>query len=361
MTGKPPSQADVTIVQRSVDMPSSRAARRNKIRSDALEALTVGAGATETGTIVTNNSTRDWLLFHVTSTSTDSIAAEDLSGRILVTDDGGNLVYGAAGSIVDGFFSFAEGGIVRPGWSVDYSITNSSGAGADVYVYPHLSRSSVDDIGQDTGTTEPTPDDIIDQFERADVLAPYTYIDESGGTDNNWQEETGTVFEGTKALAWEGSQSGGDVLLSMPGDGLDGYPERGGDPFSVRVNGQPDGEQMYSAVLFGFDAALENGYMLRIPHGGNSDLWVYKRTDGSWSTVGQIGSIKGSADGEFHRFDIDFDRDISVSARRQDGSTVASGTATDSAPRHDNGGFGWRISSADNAGSKIIFDDAKFR
>lgn len=358
MTGKKPSHADVQVIQREVDLPSSRSARRDKIRSDLLE-NSAASGGTQTGTIATNNSSQNWLLFSVSSTVDESVAPGDVSLEIKVKDSDGNLVYGGAGDLSGTQpISFGEGGIVREGWTIDYRIVNNSSSTATFHLYPYLSRSSVDDIGSSTGDgTTVDPDTHIDDFERTNVRNPYTYTNYSGTTNDKFAEETGNIYEGTKALKFEGT-SDTEVFLSMPGDGLSNYPSLG-DKWSIRFNPEVIDSSVYRfGILFGMDSTIDNGYLLRLSPGGSA-CTLYKLTDGSSETLGSVS--QRFDDPEFYRAQVEGKDPLDIVFYDKSGNKLSSVTADNPSPRHDNGGFGYWIEGFGNSTDKVIADDAKMQ
>lgn len=151
------------------------------------------------------------------------------------------------------------------------------------------------------------PDSVVDNFENADADPAGVYdsgetlADYYAGASNTWERTTSDAPEGQHGLSQLDGESGSSsVLISLPGDGLNRYPEAGETVgFLIRYE---DVDRPFPGIILLADGPPDSndGYQFIWRH---DDMRIVKNDDGGFSTLSD--TTNGLTAGDWHWAEVD--------------------------------------------------------
>lgn len=338
--GKPQTQGDVDVIKSEVERPGDRGRKRDEVRGDPTTDSISGTGSS--GTLLTNNSAGNWWL--------DGIGGYALGAspnvvclQVDIEDENSNVVTKFAGPI--GSLPWDIGGhIVKPGWSVTYTIEQSDSASYNIQLAPMTRKAAPGTGGDDGGATPPT---IIEDWERPTPLADYT------GDTASASLNTSTTFNQDTSL--ELPSDGNSYTISST-SGLPSYPQEG-DSFEVAMfhtaGYNETSNNVRTLMMFG-GSDTSNTYQL--VYSWKFGVIEVRRVE-SGSVVEDTQADFKVDGNEWLEFAVDWGDPIVATVT--DGDTSAQASLPDDLSQDLRGDFvAWRLDSGET-GETALFDYAR--
>lgn len=291
------SRTDVSEIAVEIDRPLDRARKRNELGGAADSAAVEITGSGATGTLITNNSSGAWYIEHVTVSALGAT-----TGTVAITldvkDSSGTTHYTGTTEVTSGVVDF--GGVpVLTGWTVDYTIEQDDSNTYTVNVHPLLRQPTPENASDDTVHSS----NNVDGYEHN---ALGTYYSGDAGSFSIVQTPT---HQRNFALQADSAASGGDNIYSVPGDGLENYPDSD-QSFKVYVRSTTAGggsNTHIQTILFGVDSSV-NAYGVRIDWYTGDNVYVADYENGSQDTIqARDTSVDGGLQAD-HWYRVEVDR-----------------------------------------------------
>ena len=266
--------SNVASIDVEVNRPEDRSAKQNKLRSNQSTPSISGSGST--GTIVTNRSAGDWFLRDVTAHALGVSNHGVVQVKINIRDSSDNTVTTAIMDVTDGKLDFG-GHVVKPGWDVQYNISQNDSSSYNVELYPIFRKPDPSDTDSGGSIEDDPGDNSVEDFERSSPLNDYT------GDTGEFTVTTTEPYYNSNSLAYDTSTTGG--YHTVVTDSLDNQPS---EPYTLkcRIRSQAadsdgSGEDRLGFVI----GANSSGEGIRATFRPERDTFYIAENEGSTSTL----------------------------------------------------------------------------
>lgn len=194
--------SDVQRIDVEIDRPVDRSAKEGTVRGND-DGTISATGSGGSSTLVENNSESSWYLEHATCQALGA-GAGIVQVTVQVRDASDNVITsGICDATGNGHIPFA-GQIVKPGWDVHATVSQSDSESYDVTVIPVIRKPSP------TSPKHIEPVQVIDDFE-SQSLSAYTA---TSGAKSDWSFNTNDTYHGNVSIE---TSTGGAGLQSTSG------------------------------------------------------------------------------------------------------------------------------------------------
>lgn len=333
------TNSTVSDVEVEIERPVDRGRKRDVTRTNTLDTSISGSG--DTGTIKENTSSANWFVDTVSATALGA-AVGDVVVEATIEDTNGNIV----SRIGADAFSFPVdfgGHIMKPGWTLMYSVEQDTSNTHNVSIYPVIRKP---EPGSDTGGSDSDRSATrIDSFEDGD-------ISEYSGDTGNFSVVTNDSVHLDNSL--ESSATSPVSITST--SGLENYPEVGDtiEFWTKATNLSPDTARV--GAMFG----VEGGGHYQVRMNYNDRKAIILDNDGTGAEVLEISPyIDGLEPDQWDNIQVDWGgSEITVTVTPGGDGESVSATATSFNHEETTGGFGWFAALTDGSES-VRADNAK--
>lgn len=316
----------VTEVDVEIERPVDRGRKRDVTRTNSATQPISGSGGS--GTVKTNTSTSNWWIDHVTASALGATPGAVVV-EIQITNTDGSVITSVTGDVHD--YPMDLGGhVMKPGWSLDYVVSQDDSNSYDVDIHPIIRKPEPGSSGgsgdsDDTGTST-----RIDSFEDGG-LTEY-----SGDTGDFSVVSTDSVHLDNSL----GTSSTSPVEIHS--GSLENLPERG-DTFSWWAKTSDlSMDTARIGVFFGRQDA-SNNYHVRMNY-NDAKLYLNENSSTGANVSDFSGSVSGLANDQWDKYRVEWSgSSITAKVFPGGGSEGGSVSAPLSNFAHDaaSGGFGW--------------------